>query len=105
MPDQPSVSKDYNTGYRIVTHDFDVPERQSHEPTGIRAQAREVGTNAWSIRVVHGPHEERDEGGSYYRHISSDQFSGTLSKVKPILRRSVTQQWGEMKKARGDAGR
>jgi hypothetical protein len=86
-------SKDYSTGRRTVTHDIDVPDRQPHEPHSIRAQARETGTNEWSVSVTHGPHDEKDEQGSYYRHISSTQFSGPLGKVKSTLRRSVNEQW------------
>jgi hypothetical protein len=95
-----SESKDYHTGYRTITQDLDVPDRQPHEPYGIRAQAKETGTNQWSINVHHGPHEERDESGSYYRHISSDQFTGPLGKLKPQLRRAVSEQWKGVQRAR-----
>lgn len=99
--EQPWVSHD-SRGYRTVTHDIEVTDRLPHEPTGIRAQAREgPGNNRWTISVTHGPHEERDESGSYYKHISSTQFEGPLGKLKPILKRSVSEQWKQMKGARG----
>lgn len=93
-------SKDYATGRRTVTHDMDVPDRLPHEPHGIRAQAKETGSNQWNVSVVHGPHDTKDESGSYYRHISDTQFSGPLGKVKSGLKRSVNEQWKGMRDAR-----
>lgn len=94
------ASKD-SKGYRILTHDIDVPDRAPHEPHGIRAQAREVGNNSWSISVTHGPHDEPDERGSYYKHISSSQFSGPLGQVKTGLRRSLNQEWKGLRSGQG----
>lgn len=93
-------SRDYATGRRTITHDLDVPDRQPHEPHGIRAQAKETSPNQWNVNVVHGPHDTKDESGSYYRHISNTQFSGPLAKVKSGLKRSVNEQWKGMRDAR-----
>ena len=41
--------QDYNTGYRNVFHEIDIPGRQSHEPHSIRAHARETSPNQWLI--------------------------------------------------------
>lgn len=94
-------SKDYNTGRRVVTHDMDVPDRQPHEPHGIRAQAKETGTNQWLMSVVHGPHDTKDESGSYYKHISDTQFAGPIGKVRSSLKQSVSAEWKGMRGARG----
>jgi hypothetical protein len=93
-------SKDYATGRRTVTHDLEVTDRLPHEPTQIRAQAREHSPNTWTINVTHGPHETKDEQGSYYKHISSTQFAGPISKVKTSLRQSVNAEWKGMRNAR-----
>lgn len=92
--------KDYNTGYRTVTHDIDIEDRLPHEPAGVRAQAREHGTNQWTINVTHGPHAEKDESGSYYKHISNTQFAGPLGQVKSGLKRAATEQWKGITSAR-----
>lgn len=93
-------SKDFQTGYRHVYHDFDVPDRQPHEPHGIRVAAQEYGTNKWTLSVIHGPHETED-ANERYKHLSREQFEGPLGKLKPVLKRTLKASWGEMKGARG----
>jgi hypothetical protein len=87
-------------GYRTITHDMDVPDRLPHEPHGIRAQAKETAPNSWNVSVIHGPHDTKDESGSYYKHISNTQFSGPLGKVKSGLKRSVSESWKGVQGAR-----
>ena len=99
-PHRTSESRESGSGYRIVTHDFDVPDKREHEPSGIRAQARETGQNKWNVSVVHGPYDRTDESGSYYRHVSHEQFEGPAGKVKSELRRNVTSQWKSLKGTR-----
>ena len=86
-------SKDYNTGKRSVYHEIEVPGRQSHEPHAIRAHARETSTNQWQVRVHHGPHAEKDESGSYYKHVDEFSHTGPLSSLKPKLKRSTSEQF------------
>jgi|SRR5215467_13311716 len=86
-------SKQSGTGYRTVTHDIEIPDRQPHEPSSVRAQARETSTNSWLINVHHGPFEERDESGSYYRNISSDQFTGPIGQVRALMKKKATAEW------------
>ena len=93
--------KDYNTGYRSVSHVLDVPDRQPHEPVSITSHAKETSTNRWVVQTHHGPFEQKDEQGSYYKHISNTQFEGPLSKLKPVLKRSVSEQWKGVSGARG----
>lgn len=93
--------KDYATGRRTVTHDIDIEDRLPHEPAAVRAQAREHSTNAWNITVTHGPHAEKDESGSYYKHISNTQFAGPLGQVKSGLKRAATAEWKGIRDARG----
>ncbi len=93
-------SKDYATGRRVVTHDIEVPDRQSHEPMMVRAQAREHSANSWTMNVTHGPHEDKDEQGSYYRHISSTQFAGPIGQVRSGLKRAATESWKGVMDAR-----
>jgi hypothetical protein len=92
-PIQAKESKDYSTGYRVVTHDIEVPDRQPHEPLGLRAQARELSTNNWMVQVTHGPHEEKDESGSYYRHVNQMQFAGPIGQVRSTLNKAVSTEW------------
>lgn len=95
--------KDYNTGYRTVTHDISVPEfgeHGSHEPSAIRAQAREHSTNQWTVHVTAGPHLERDERGSYYKGLGDFTHEGPPSSLKPVLRRSARDAWGKIIGAR-----
>lgn len=62
-----SKSTDYHTG-RVKTYfDVDIPDRQAHEPHNVRAMAEQIGTRTWSVHTVHGPHDEKDQTGSYYR--------------------------------------
>lgn len=86
-------STDYSTGRRTVTHDIGIPDPQPNEPSTVRAQAKEFGTNSWTVGVTHGPFAEKDESGSYYRHISNDQFTGSISKVRTHLKRAATAEW------------
>lgn len=95
-----SWSKDYNTGYQRGFHEIEVPDRQPHEPMSVRAQARETSTKSWITEVVHGPHEQKDETGSYYRTLSSTQFQGTLSQVKALAKRSATASYRDLMKGR-----
>ena len=93
-------STDYSTGRRTVTHDIDIPDRGPDEPLSVRAQARESGTNTWTVGVTHGPFEQKDESGSYYRHISSDQFTGPIGKVRSHLKKTATSEWKGYRGAR-----
>ena len=52
--------RDSDTGYRRVFHDLEVPDHRGHEPSAIRGQARELGTNRWLVEVTHGPIDQRD---------------------------------------------
>lgn len=96
-----SENTDYSTGRRTVSSDIDVPDRRPAEPHAIRVQAREHSTNQWSVSVVHGPHDEKDASGSYYRHMSQTQFSGPLGKLRPHLNKSANEAWKGLRDARG----
>lgn len=86
-------STDYSTGRRTVFHEIDVPHRQSHEPHSIRAQASETGKNQWLVKVTHGPHEERDESGSYYKHVAGFTHEGPIGSLRSALKRTTGQQF------------
>jgi len=90
--------KDYNTGYRNVFHEIDIPGRQSHEPHSIRAHARETSPNQWLIKVTHGPHEERDPSGSYYKDAGTLTHTGPMGSVKSLLKRTTGQQFRGLRK-------
>ena len=77
-----------DTGYRRQSYDLEVPDRLPHEPHNIRVQAHESGPNRWTIRAHHGPHEEKDESGSYYKGVGETQeFTGPAGKVKSMIMR------------------
>jgi hypothetical protein len=88
-----SESKNYNTGYRTVYHEINVPGRQSGEPHAIRAQATETSPNQWMVKVVHGPHDERDLSGSYYKSVGDFSHSGSMSSLKSKLKSTTRDQW------------
>jgi hypothetical protein len=86
-------STNYNTGYRTVFHEIDVPHPAPGEPHAIRAQATETSKNQWMVKVTHGPHEERDPSGSYYKHVGEFSHEGPLSSMKGKLKRTTGQQF------------
>jgi hypothetical protein len=94
-------STDYNTGRGNIYADMDLSDRLPHEPHGIRAQAQQVNGRDWMVRVTHGPHEERDNTGSYYRSVASDIISGvTPSKVKTHVQRAVREAHKDLLRGR-----
>jgi hypothetical protein len=93
-------TKDYSTGYRNIWAEADVPDRQSHEPHSVRSQARETGTNRWSVTVTHGPHEDKDESGSYYKHVGQYSHEGPVGQVRSKLRSDVKGEWRNIKQRR-----
>lgn len=97
-----NLSTDYNTGYRSAWYDADIPDRLPHEPHGIRSQAREHGRNRWSVSVTHGPHEEKDESGSYYKSVGSYVHEGPLGEVKRKLKADVNEQWDVLRRSRNN---
>lgn len=95
-------SKDYGTGYRTVIHDIDVPGFEERGgPSGIRAKATETSTNRWSVKVVAGPHAERDETGSYYKELSSFSHEGPMGSAKTVTRRAGRTAWSQHLGTRG----
>ena len=58
------------------------------------------------MRTTHGPHDDRDETGSYYRTINTEVINGaTPAKMKTHVRRAAKQAHNELLKARPrDAG-
>ena len=87
-------SRGYDTGYRKHYYDLEVPDRLPHEPYNIRVDATETGTNRWTIRTTHGPHEERDPSGSYYKSVGeSEQFEGPAGKVNTLIKKKGHDQF------------
>ena len=79
----------YDTGYRHQYYDYDVPDRLPHEPHNIRIEAKEHRPNSWTIRSTHGPHDERDESGSYYRSspdVETEVLEAPASKARSRIR-------------------
>jgi hypothetical protein len=95
-------STDYNTGRQKIYADVNLTtDRLPHEPHSIRAMAEQVNGRDWMVRVVHGPHEERDKTGSYYNTVATDIISGvTPSKVKTHVRRAVKSAHSDLLKQR-----
>lgn len=93
-PDQADLdeqqSRNYNTGYHNIYAQIPLSDRLPHEPHSIRAQAEQINSRDWMVRVVHGPHDERDVSGSYYRTVDTQLMTGmTPSKIKTHVRRAV----------------
>jgi hypothetical protein len=93
-PDQANLSeqqsRDYNTGRENIYAEIPLSDRLSHEPHHIRAQAQQINGRDWMVRVVHGPHEERDTTGSYYKTVDTTVLHDmTPSKIKTHVRRAV----------------
>ena len=104
-PDQANInerqSSDYNTGRANVYADVNLTDRLPHEPHSIRAQAEQVNSSDWIVRVVHGPHAERDTTGSYYRTVDTEVMHGvTPSKMKTHVRRAVKGAHNDLLKQR-----
>ena len=76
-----NTSTDYHTGRRTSFFDIDLPDRQPHEPHAVRAKATELGTKSWSVEVVHGPHDTKNEQGSYYEVASRTSIEGKTAGV------------------------
>ena len=88
--------RDSTTGRKTHWVDIDVPDRQPHEPLGVRGKVVETGKNQWQTFVHHGPFEQRDERGSYYRLDPSGSFEGTGSAAKAHAKRlakEAMKQW------------
>ena len=99
-----SESQDYHTGRRLQYYDFDVPDRLAHEPHGIRVRAQEHGRNAWTITSTHGPYDERDERGSYYRSspdVADERLEAPASKAKARIRALGNAELRRMLSRRG----
>lgn len=86
-------STDYSTGRRMVTYDIDLPDRQPHEPLGVRSQAREISKNQWMVKTTHGPFEEKDESGSYYKDMGSADVKGPPSAVRSHVKRAAAESF------------
>lgn len=101
-PDQfrESDTKDFQTGYRNAWVDVEVPDHQPGEPTAIRAQAQELGPNRWNVRVVHGPHTEKDESGSYYKDVDRFPHEGSMATVKSKIRSAAKNQYKDLVRRR-----
>ncbi len=104
-PDQAAVNvwdaNDYNTGRKKWIADINVTDRVGSEPHSIRAQAEQINSRDWMVRVVHGPHEERDESGSYYRTVGSEMVhDATPAKMKTHVRRAAKSAHNDMLKQR-----
>ena len=91
-------SKNYNTGYRTVYHEIEVPHPAPGEPHAIRAQATETSPNSWMVRVHHGPHAEKDAAGSYYKEVGTFTHTGPLGSIKGKLKSATGQQWKGLRK-------
>jgi hypothetical protein len=104
-PDQSNLSeqqsKDYNTGYHNIYADLNLTDRLPHEPHSIRAQAQQINRNDWIVRTTHGPHDERDTTGSYYRTVDTKVLHGvTPSKIKTHVRRAAKGAHNDLLKQR-----
>lgn len=104
-PDQTNLneqqSRNYNTGRANIYAEVNLTDRLPHEPTAIRAQAEQVNSSDWIVRTTHGPHEERDETGSYYRTVNTEVMHGvTPSKMKTHVRRAAKSAHNDMLKQR-----
>ena len=104
-PDQANLSeqqsRDYNTGWANIYAEIPLSDRLPHEPHHIRAQAQQINGRDWMVRVVHGPHEERDETGSYYKTIDTSVLHGVSpAKMKTHVRRAVKGAHNELLRQR-----
>ena len=104
-PDQANLSeqqsRDYNTGRHNIYAEIPLTDRLPHEPHHIRAQAQQVNSSDWIVRTVHGPHEERDETGSYYKTVNTEVMHGvTPSKMKTHVRRAAKGAHNDLLKQR-----
>ena len=108
-PDQANLreeqGKDYNTGYQNIYAEIPLSDRLPHEPHHLRAQAQQINRNDWIVRTVHGPHDERNETGSYYETVNTEVMHGvTPSKMKTHVRRAVKGAHNELLKQRPPDG-
>lgn len=104
-PDQANLNeqegRDYSTGRANIYAEVNLTDRLPHEPTAIRAQAQQVNSSDWIVRTTHGPHEERDETGSYYRTVNTEVMHGiTPSKMKTHVRRAAKSAHSDLLKQR-----
>ena len=104
-PDQANLNeqagKDYNTGRAKIYAEVNLTDRLPHEPTAIRAMAEQVNSSDWIVRTTHGPHEERDETGSYYRTVDTQVVHGsTPAKMKTHVRRAAKGAHNDLLKQR-----
>jgi len=104
-PDQANLneqqSRNYTNGRASIYAEVNLTDRLPHEPTAIRAQAEQVNSSDWIVRTTHGPHEEKDPTGSYYRTVSSEVMHGvTPAKMKTHVRRAAKQAHSDLLKQR-----
>jgi hypothetical protein len=104
-PDQDNLheqqSKDYNTGRARVFAEVNLTDRQAHEPHAVRAQAEQVNSSDWLVRTTHGPHDEKDETGSFYRTVNTEVMHGiTPAKMKTHVRRAAKSAHNDLLKQR-----
>lgn len=104
-PDQANLSeqqsRDYNTGRASIYAEVPLSDRLPHEPHHIRAHAQQVNSSDWLVRVVHGPHDERDTTGSYYKTVDTQVMHGlTPSKMKTHVRRAAKSAHNDLLKQR-----
>ena len=98
---QVQASRNYNTGRHNIYADVNLTDRLEHEPHAVRAQAEQVNSRDWIVRVTHGPHAERDETGSYYKTVDSQVVhDATPAKMKTHVRRAVKGAHNDLLKQR-----
>lgn len=97
-----SEGKDYDTGYRKHFYEIEVDDRLPHEPSTVRFAAQEHGTNRWTLSGFRGPHEEKDERGSYYRDVGeSETLEGPAGKINAELKTRTKGEYRRLMEERG----
>ena len=52
-------------------------------------------SSSWTVRAIFGPHNTRDDRGSYYHEVKLDDFEGTKSAAKTEATRQLKRIWKE----------
>lgn len=89
--------RDYDTGFVKIRAEIKVPgfDYESDLPMSVIVEAQQWRTTSWTVRAIFGPHNTRDDRGSYYHEVKLDDFEGTKSAAKTEATRQLKRIWKE----------